>query len=83
MQNTYPEIMAVNEHDGEGRRFRDPPASFVQLLPVVAIQSYVFLFEFYSMVLEDLSNQFTSLKGCSHHAKAGCVNHHPVKFQVS
>lgn len=75
--------MAVNEHDREGRRFGDTPASFIQLLPIVTIQGYVLLFEFYSMVLEDLSNQFTSLKGCSHHAEAGCVNHHPVKFQVS
>lgn len=74
--------MAVNEHHREGRHFGDPPASFIQLFPVVTVQSDVLLFEFYPMVLEDLSNQFTSLEGCSHHAKAGCINHHPVKFQV-
>lgn len=72
--------MAVDEHDREGRSFGHPAAAFVQLFSVVAVQSDVFLFEFYSVVLEDLSNQFASFKGCPYHTKASGVNHHPVKF---
>lgn len=83
LQYTYPKVMAVNEHNRKGRRFGDSPAPFIQFFPIVTVQSYVFLLKFYAMVLEDLSNQFTSFKGCPHHTKAGCINHHPVKFQIS
>lgn len=72
--------MAINEHDREGRCFGNPTASFVQLFSVVAIQSYVFLFKFYSVVLEDFPNQFTPFKGCPYHTQASGINHDAVKL---
>lgn len=75
-----PKVVSIDEHHRKWGRFSHSSASFLQLFPVLYVQSDVLLQELHPVVLEDLSDQLTALKCGPHHTETGGVNDYPPEL---